>query len=89
MTAELGIKQDLVCMFCDNQSATHLGKNQMYHKRKTHIDVKLHFIRDEISKELIKLEKIHTSENATYMLTKPLPTTKFRLCLDLIGVGAT
>uniref|UniRef100_A0A2N9J6E7 Uncharacterized protein n=1 Tax=Fagus sylvatica TaxID=28930 RepID=A0A2N9J6E7_FAGSY len=34
----------------------------------------------------ISFLKIHINENASNMLTKPVPTDKFKHCLDLIGV---
>lgn len=37
-------------IFCDSQSAIHLAKDQMYHERRKHIDVKFHFVRQVISK---------------------------------------
>ena len=70
----------------DNQSAIQLIKNQVYHERTKHIDVKLHFIRDEVAKWLVAVIKIHTDINHADMLTKVLPTTKFKFCVDLIGV---
>ena len=32
------------------------------------------------------MKKIGTSDNATDMLTKPIPISKFQHCLDIIGV---
>ncbi len=44
--------------------------------------------KEELSKEKddISLLKNHTNENASNMLTKPIPANKFKHCLDLIGV---
>ena len=39
-------KQRFIRVFCDNRSALQLTKNQVFHERIKHIDVKLHFIRD-------------------------------------------
>nr|GFA17371.1 retrovirus-related Pol polyprotein from transposon TNT 1-94 [Tanacetum cinerariifolium] len=36
---ELGFKQQRYAVLCDNQSAIHLAKNSMFHKRTKHIDV--------------------------------------------------
>nr|GEY89651.1 retrovirus-related Pol polyprotein from transposon TNT 1-94 [Tanacetum cinerariifolium] len=36
---ELGFKQQRYAVLCDNQSAIHLAKNSMFHKRAKHIDV--------------------------------------------------
>ena len=35
-------------MFCDIQSAIHLTKNQVYHARMKHIDVRYHFVQEII-----------------------------------------
>ncbi|KAE9590891.1 putative RNA-directed DNA polymerase [Lupinus albus] len=83
---ELGLAQSVLIVFCDNQSAIHLIKNNRYHDKTKHIDVKRHFIRDIISVGEIMVEKIHTSENPTDMLTKLLPNTKFQHCLNLVGL---
>nr|GEW73389.1 retrovirus-related Pol polyprotein from transposon TNT 1-94 [Tanacetum cinerariifolium] len=45
---ELGFKQQRYAVLCDNQSAIHLAKNSMFHKRTKHIDVRYHWIRDAI-----------------------------------------
>ena len=38
-----------------------------------------------VAREII-VKKVHTLENPTDMLSKPLPIAKFEHCLDLIGV---
>ena len=40
-----GIMQDSIRIHCDNQSAIHLTKDHMYHKRIKHIDVRYHKLR--------------------------------------------
>ena len=57
----------------------------MYHERTKHIDVKLHFIRDVIESEKVKVEKVSIEENPTDMFTKSLSSVKFKHCLDLIN----
>lgn len=32
-------------IYCNNESAIHLSKNQMYFERTKYVDVKLHFVR--------------------------------------------
>ncbi|KAE8715970.1 hypothetical protein F3Y22_tig00110156pilonHSYRG00076 [Hibiscus syriacus] len=85
MVEELGIQQKVVTVFCDNQSTIHLKKNQVFHERSKHIDVKLHFVRDVIAKGSIIVKKIPTEENPVDMLIKALPVAKFRHCLDLVN----
>ncbi|XP_071689073.1 uncharacterized protein [Rutidosis leptorrhynchoides] len=40
LVSDLGIRQDQTIVHCDNQSAIHLTKNQMYHERAKHIDIR-------------------------------------------------
>lgn len=86
MISELGLTQEQVIVYCDNQSAIHLTKHQVYHERSKHIDVKLHFIKDNISKGEVKLEKISTLDNPGDTLTKTLSQTKFKHFLSLVNV---
>ena len=85
---ELGVKQEKVIVYCDNQSTIHLTKNQMYHERTKHIDIKLHYIRDVVSQGKVSVEKIHTDDNPVDMITKPVSGIKFDKCLNLINVTA-
>ncbi|KAG8482954.1 hypothetical protein CXB51_021884 [Gossypium anomalum] len=73
-------------VFCDSQSVIFLTKDQMFHERTKHIDVRYHFVRDIIARGDIVLSKISTHENPADMMTKSLPITKFEHCLELVGV---
>ena len=86
---ELKIECCSVRLYCDSQSAIHLSKNSMFHERTKHIDVRLHFVRDIISKEIIKVEKISTLINPADILTKAVPVGKFEEALNLLQVWST
>ena len=85
MVSELGANQETVEVYCDNQSEIHLSKNQTHHERTNHIDVKLHFVRLEVSRGTVKMLKVHTDQNPADMLTKVVPSANFNLCLSLAG----
>ncbi|KAL6544050.1 hypothetical protein OROGR_010547 [Orobanche gracilis] len=69
---ELGFRRRRYVVLCDSQSAIHLAKNATFHKRTKHIDVRYHWIRDALEEGLLKLEKVHTDDNGSEMLTKSL-----------------
>ena len=83
---ELGVEQKSITIFCDNQSAIQLAKNQVYHARTKHIDVRYHFVREIIEEGGVTVKKIHTTENPADMLTKVVTAVKFQHFLDLINI---
>ncbi|KAL6327669.1 hypothetical protein AAG906_022232 [Vitis piasezkii] len=80
---ELAMYRCGVVVYYDNQSAIQLSKNQFFHERSKHIDVRLHFVRDIIAIGEIGVGKIPTKDNPSDMLTKSLNMTKFKHCLNL------
>jgi hypothetical protein len=73
-------------LFCDSQSAIYLTKDQMFHERSKHIDVKYHYVRDVVAKGKLKVCKISTHDNPADMMTKPVHVAKFELCSSLVGI---
>ena len=65
-----------------------LSKNPKYHERTKHIDVRLHFVWDEITNGVVNVVKVPTQTNPADILTKVVPAIKFRNSLNLIGVGS-
>ena len=86
LVTELGLNQKSVSVYCDSSSAIHLSKNPAHHEKTKHIDIKLHFIRNEVSRGAVKMVKLHTDENPADAFTKVIPVAKFRACLDLAGL---
>ncbi|KAG8497424.1 hypothetical protein CXB51_008733 [Gossypium anomalum] len=84
--SELNEDLQISTVFCDSQNAIFLTKDQMFHEKTKHIDVRYHFVRDIIARGDIVVSKISTHENPADMMTKSLPITKFEHCLDLVGV---
>ncbi|KAG8491630.1 hypothetical protein CXB51_014990 [Gossypium anomalum] len=68
--SELNEDLQISTVFCDSQSAIFLTKDQMFHERTKHIDVRYHFVRDIMARGDIFVSKISTHENPTYMMTK-------------------
>ena len=83
---ELGLKQHKYVVYSDSQSAIHLSKNSTFHSRSKHIDINYHWIRDVLESKQLYLEKIHTSENGSNMLTKCLPKEKLECCRHREGL---
>ncbi|KAK1643528.1 hypothetical protein QYE76_061333 [Lolium multiflorum] len=84
--AELCGDNSCIKLFSDSQSAIYLTKDQMFHERTKHIDIKYHAIRDVVAKGKVKVCKISTHDNHADMMTKPVPVSKFELCSSLVGI---
>lgn len=70
LLGELGLKQELVTISCDRSSALHLCKNPAHHEKTKHRDIKLHFIRNEISKRVIRMIKVYIDTTPQTCLQK-------------------
>ena len=81
------MNQKIVDVFCDSSSAIYLSKNPAYHEKTKHIDIKLHLIRNVVYLGVVRMVKIHTDRNPADMLTKVVTIAKFKVCLDIAGLG--
>lgn len=57
-------------LFVDNQAAIALGKNPVFHARTKHVDIKVHFVREEQSKGVVDLRYCTSQENVADIFTK-------------------
>lgn len=81
---ELGLGCDSFKVYVDNQSAIHVAKNPEHHKRLKHIDLKMHFVRDKVSKGIVSLIYINSRNQLADVCTKPLNRGIFEeICLSL------
>lgn len=87
--SELSKDLQISILFCDSQSAIFLTKDQIFHERTKHIDIRYHFVRDIIARGDIVVSKISTHNNPADMMMKSLPITKFKHCLNLVAICST
>nr|GEV38454.1 putative ribonuclease H-like domain-containing protein [Tanacetum cinerariifolium] len=70
----------------DNESATCVIKNPVYHSKTKHIEIMHHFIRDSYEKRLIEMVNIHTDNNVADLLTKAFDISRFNFLVASIGM---
>jgi len=70
----------------DNQGAMALAKNPDHHQRSKHIDVRYHYVRQQVAKRTIRLDYIATADQAADQLTKPLSKVQHDRCLAAMGI---
>jgi len=75
-------------IFEDNQGAIAIAKNPVNHARTKHIDIKFHYIREQVRLGSVKLKYIPTADQVADVLTKALGKAKFtRFRATLLGEG--
>ncbi|GJQ97122.1 hypothetical protein Tco_0008261 [Tanacetum coccineum] len=71
------IRLDDVLIMCDNKGAIDLSKNPVQHSRTKQIEIRHHFLRDNVQKGHISIEKVTSIDNIADILTKPLIRKSF------------
>lgn len=71
----------------DNNAAIEIARDPVYISSTKHIDIQVHHIRDEISKNRIALLHVASEDNPADILTKPLDFEKHTRCIRLLNMG--
>jgi hypothetical protein len=86
LLSELGYPQGNVKILEDNQATIKISKNPQDHKRTKHIQVKYHYIRDQIKANEFHLEYVSTQDQLADIFTKGLSGSRHRLILKNLGL---
>nr|GEU88395.1 retrovirus-related Pol polyprotein from transposon TNT 1-94 [Tanacetum cinerariifolium] len=76
---DFDVRLDDVPIMCDNKGAIDLSKNSVQHSRTKHIEIRHHFLHDNVQKGHISIEKVPSIDNITDILTKPLKRESSKL----------
>ncbi|GJS60590.1 hypothetical protein Tco_0655374 [Tanacetum coccineum] len=79
------IRLDDILILCDNKGAIELSKNPVQHSRTKHIEIRHHFLRDNVQKGNISIEKVASEDNIADIFTKPLKRKVFNYLI--LGLG--
>ena len=83
------ILQKAVPLHIDNLSAVKLTKNPEAHARTRHIDIRYHYIREQVENGVIEPIWIPGKENPADMFTKPLSSPVLQRICDSINITST
>lgn len=70
----------------DNQSAIALSKNPEFHARTKHINIRYHFLREEVANKNIDFIYIPSTKQAADGFTKPLDKIAFKRFVSYVGL---
>nr|GEX18504.1 retrovirus-related Pol polyprotein from transposon TNT 1-94 [Tanacetum cinerariifolium] len=82
---DYGIRLDNVPIMCDNKGDVDLSKNPVQHSRTKHIEIRHYFLRDNIQKGNISIEKVASEDNIADIFTMPLKCEVFNFLR--LGLG--
>jgi hypothetical protein len=71
---------------CDNQSAMALCKDSKFHARTKHIDIRYHYIREQVANQKLKVTYIPSTSNTADIFTKPLPRKTHEFLTAKLGL---
>jgi len=70
---QIGFNLDVqIKIYVDNVSIINLANNPVFPQRSKHIDIRYHFLRHQVGKNMIKLEYCRSEYQIADILTKPL-----------------
>ncbi|GJY26668.1 hypothetical protein Tco_0401394, partial [Tanacetum coccineum] len=69
---DYGIRLDDIPIMYDNKGAIDVSKTPVQHSHTKHIEIRHHFLRDNVQKGNISIEKVSSEDNIPDILTKPL-----------------
>ncbi|GJY48415.1 hypothetical protein Tco_0438371 [Tanacetum coccineum] len=88
MSTEIKLTKDDEADFVDTskyRGAIDLSKNLMQHSKTKHIEIRHHFLRDNIQKGNISIEQVASEDNIADIFTKPLKREVFNYLR--LGIG--
>lgn len=83
---DYGFHFDKVPMYCDSKSAIAISCNPVQHSRTKHIDVRYHFIKEQVEKGIVELYFVGTDYQLADLFTKALSKERFAYLVRQIGM---
>ncbi|GKF38121.1 hypothetical protein Tco_0118182 [Tanacetum coccineum] len=83
---DYGFEFNKIPLYCDNKSAIALCCNNVQHSHSKHIDIRHHFIREQVENRVVELYFVETNYQLADILTKALPRERFEFLLPCLGM---
>nr|GFB62154.1 retrovirus-related Pol polyprotein from transposon TNT 1-94 [Tanacetum cinerariifolium] len=84
--ADYGLGFNKIPMYCDNKSAIALCYNNIQHFRSKHIDIRYHFIKEQVENGVIELYFVNTECQLADLFTKALGRDRFEFLINKVGM---
>ncbi|GJX24668.1 hypothetical protein Tco_0230964 [Tanacetum coccineum] len=83
---DYGLGFNKIPVYCDNKSAIALCCNNVQHSRSKHIDIKLHFIKEQVENGVVELYFINTEYHLADIFTKELGRERIEFLINKLGM---
>ncbi|GKF76590.1 hypothetical protein Tco_0229060 [Tanacetum coccineum] len=83
---DYGFKSSKIPLYCENKSTIALCCNNVQHSRAKHIDIRYHFIKEQVENGIMELYFVLTEYQLADIFTKMLPRERFNFLIDKLGM---
>jgi hypothetical protein len=82
----LGEEHGAIVMNIDNMSAINLAKNPVSHGRSKHIEMRFHYLREQVSNDKLVLKHCRSEDQIADIMTKAVQTDVLKRLRNMIGL---
>ncbi|GJW46003.1 retrovirus-related pol polyprotein from transposon TNT 1-94 [Tanacetum coccineum] len=83
---DYGLGFNKILMYCDNKSAIALCCNNVQHSRSKHIDIRFHFIKEQVENGVVELYFVNTEYQLADIFTKALCRERIEFLINKLGM---
>ncbi|GJZ16213.1 retrovirus-related pol polyprotein from transposon TNT 1-94 [Tanacetum coccineum] len=83
---DYGLRFNKIPMYYDNKSDIALCCNNVQHSRSKHIDIRFHFIKEQVENRVVELYFVNTEYQLADIFTKALGRERIELLINKLGI---
>ncbi|GJU09320.1 retrovirus-related pol polyprotein from transposon TNT 1-94 [Tanacetum coccineum] len=83
---DYGFHFNKIPMYCDSKATIAISSNPVQHSRTKHIDVRYHFIKEQVENGIVELFFVGTEYHLADLFTKALPKDRFKYLVRRLGM---
>ncbi|GJU37819.1 retrovirus-related pol polyprotein from transposon TNT 1-94 [Tanacetum coccineum] len=83
---DYGLGFNKIPMYCDNKSAIALCCNNVQHSRSKHIDIRFHFIKEQVENKVVELYFVNMEYQLADIFTKALGRERIKFLINKLGM---
>ncbi|GJV29960.1 retrovirus-related pol polyprotein from transposon TNT 1-94 [Tanacetum coccineum] len=83
---DYGLGFNKIPMYCDNKSAIALSCNNVQHSRSKHVDIRFHFLKEQVENGVVELYFVNTEYQLADIFTKALGRERIEFFINKLGM---